>query len=122
MHGENSKVALRRIAGKWLPKEILERPKQGFVLPMAKWLAQWFEQQASVSEYFMGRAVPGLKMNALAQLAEDDVSRGVTNERLLFALVLFVEWYQSFNSKQSELARRYREASAEVSVVATQSI
>ena len=107
-----SKIALRRVAQRWLPKEILSRPKQGFVLPMAKWLAQWFANQASVRDYFCARAIPGLDMVELARLTEEDLSAGVRRERLLFALVLLVEWYQSFRIRQHGIATRYRESVA----------
>src|SRR5437867_1891440 len=110
LNGATSKVALRRIASRWLAQEIVERPKQGFVLPMGKWLAQWFDAQASVREYFLARSVPGLDMTEVARVTADDLSAGVRRERLLFAMLLLVEWYQSFKSRQSELARRYREA------------
>jgi asparagine synthase (glutamine-hydrolysing) len=106
--GSTSKIALRRVAQRWLPKEILARPKQGFVLPMAKWLTQWFEAQGSVEAYFCERAIPGLDMIEVARLTEEDLSAGVRRERLLFALVLLVEWYQSFQSRQHGIATRYR--------------
>ena len=105
--GSTSKVALRRVAGRWLPKEILTRPKQGFVLPMRRWLAQWFAVQGSVTDYFSARAVPGLDMAGVASLTEADLAAGVRRERLLFALVLFVEWYKSFQSRKREAASRY---------------
>ena len=110
MNGETSKVALRRVASRWLPREILDRPKQGFVLPMGRWLAQWFEAQAPVRDYFFERAVPGLDMTEVARLTADDLSAGVKLERLLFAIVMLVEWHQSFKCRQYELARRCREA------------
>lgn len=96
----------------WLPPAILERPKQGFVLPMARWLAEWFEKPASIRDYFFERAVPGLDMAEVARVTQDDLSIGVRRERLLFALVLLIEWHQAFEGKRRELARTYREAAA----------
>jgi asparagine synthase (glutamine-hydrolysing) len=109
--GSTSKIALRRVGGHWLPKEILARPKQGFVLPMAKWLGQWFASQGSVTDYFSERAVPGLDMAYVANLTEMDLAAGVRRERLLFALVLLVEWYLAFKDKLCEFARSHSEAS-----------
>ena len=110
MSGATSKLALRRVAARWLPREILDRPKQGFVLPMKRWLAQWFEAQASVRNYFFERAMPGLEMTEVARLTAEDLSAGVIRERLLFAIVLLIEWHQSFKSRQYDLARKCREA------------
>ena len=112
MNGATSKVALRRVASRWLPPAILERPKQGFVLPMARWLTEWFEKPASVRDYFFERAVPGLDMAEVAHLTQDDLAVGVRRERLLFALVLLVEWHQAFTAKRRDLARTYREGAA----------
>lgn len=108
--GEVNKVALRQIATRWLSPEILQRPKQGFVLPMGKWLMKWFSDQASIYDYFQLRSVPGLKAKEVADLVTQDLRVGVQRERLLFALVLLTEWYQSFKAKQYKLARSYREA------------
>ena len=105
--GSTSKIALRRVAGRWLPKDILARPKQGFVLPMRRWLAQWFAAQGSVTDYFSERAFPGLDMAGVASLTETDLAAGVRRERLLFALVLLVEWYKSFTTRKREAASRY---------------
>jgi len=38
IRGRQLKVALRRIAAPWLPREIIARPKQGFMFPIAQWL------------------------------------------------------------------------------------
>jgi asparagine synthase (glutamine-hydrolysing) len=98
MNDSASKVALRRIAAKWLPLEILEKPKQGFVLPMKKWLMQWFDRHDSVEEYFDSCGVDFLNAGETVRLIEDDIKQGVANERLLFALVLLFEWYKNHAS------------------------
>jgi asparagine synthase (glutamine-hydrolysing) len=110
MKGATSKVALRRVARRWLPPAILERPKQGFVLPMARWLGEWFEKAPSVRDYFFERAIPGLDMAEAARLTELDLAAGVRRERLVFALVLLVEWHHAFTARRRDLARVYRTA------------
>lgn len=110
MNGAISKVSLRRVASRWLPPEILERPKQGFVLPMRDWLAEWFGSQSSIRDYFFARPVPGLDTAEASRLTVEDLSEGLRRERLLFAMLLLIEWYQSFKTRQRELARRCREA------------
>jgi asparagine synthase (glutamine-hydrolysing) len=111
--GATSKVALRRVAHRFLPAAIVERRKQGFVLPMQRWLGEWFGSAASVQDYLLARPVPGLDCREAARLARGDLAAGVKRERLLFALVLLVEWYQSFAGRRTTLARRYREALVE---------
>lgn len=114
MNGEISKVALRRIASQWLPEKILERPKQGFVLPMARWLGQWFASHGQPADYFSAREVPGLDMKEVSRISEEDLAHDVRRERLLFALLMLVEWYESFQSRKREVARRYRECDRRV--------
>jgi len=96
--------------GIYVPPEILQRPKQGFVLPMGKWLAQWFGSEASVRDYFLARPVPGLDMTEVTRVTVEDLAQGVRRERLLFAILLLIEWYQSFKGRQRELSRECREA------------
>ena len=55
INGKNSKIALRRIARHYLPAEIANRGKHGFVLPMRNWLAEWFEERKSPERYFSVR-------------------------------------------------------------------
>jgi asparagine synthase (glutamine-hydrolysing) len=38
LRGARNKWLLRRLAARYVPNEILDRPKQGFVLPMDRWL------------------------------------------------------------------------------------
>jgi asparagine synthase (glutamine-hydrolysing) len=98
--GNQSKLALRRVAARWLPPAILERNKQGFVLPMAAWLRGWFAHRGRALDYFHEREVPGLDPQAVADLVQDDLDRGVKRQRLLFALVLLVEWYAAFQRRR----------------------
>jgi asparagine synthase (glutamine-hydrolysing) len=107
--GADCKVALRRIGKRWLPRELLDRPKQGFVLPMRGWLQQWFHNAGSVREYFMDRAVPGLDMAELGRLVGEDLNVGVRRERLLFALVLLIEWYASFQARRLKHVAAHRD-------------
>jgi len=105
--GAESKVALRRVARRWLPPEILKRRKQGFVLPMRQWLGQWFNRHGALSDYLDQRRLPGLCKTALAERLADEHARGFPNERLVFALVLLLEWHRSANARIGLLRRDY---------------
>jgi asparagine synthase (glutamine-hydrolysing) len=95
----DSKRALRRVAQHWLPRDILERPKQGFVLPMRRWLKQWFENHGGVRAYFSTRPLPDIEQSHAISLVEQDITRDIHRERLLFALVMLAEWSDA--SRQS---------------------
>ncbi len=98
MRCSESKVALRRIAARWLPPEILDRPKQGFVLPMRKWLKEWFDLHGSVEDYISACKIDFLDNSEVIRLVKNDLADGINRERLLFALVLLFEWYKNQRS------------------------
>jgi asparagine synthase (glutamine-hydrolysing) len=104
--GVKSKVALRRVARKYLPSELLDRLKQGFVLPMTRWLADWFRDCGGPGAYFSSRSIPGLDRAALTEMTEADLSVGVRRERLLFAIVMLHEWWRSFGCQRDALRQR----------------
>ncbi|KJS15157.1 MAG: hypothetical protein VR69_14785 [Peptococcaceae bacterium BRH_c4b] len=110
MHGNVSKYALRRIARNWLPDEILKRPKQGFVLPMKKWISQWFIENGSVEKYLSEFNIPGLDTCNLTMVIKNDLAAGVQRERLLFAVLMLIEWYKAFIKKRKELLVKYKKA------------
>lgn len=102
-----SKIALRRLAKRWLPKEIMQRRKQGFVLPMEDWLKQWFDSHGGVNEYFTAVEFPGLDIEQLCQIVNADLNQGISRTRLIFALVLLIEWYKNFSEQLYYLRKIY---------------
>ena len=102
----HSKVALRRLASRWLPREICDRPKHGFVLPMRQWIAAWLRNNGGPQDYFTRQPFPGLNMAKVAEKAGRDMKAGILNERLLFALILLCEWHGAFTRRIAELRRR----------------
>ncbi len=106
MTADRVKVILRQAARRFLPESIVERPKQGFVLPMRNWLRQWFNEHGQARHYFNRRRVPGLDMDAVAAVAEETLADGIRNDRLLFALVMLSEWQHAFERKRESLRKR----------------
>lgn len=106
MNAHESKVMLRKAAHRWIPKEILERPKQGFVLPMKNWLKQWFVLQGDLRRYLQPVRDLGLDHEALYSLVDSDLRAGVNRERLLFAIVLLLEWHVSFQRRRAEISQK----------------
>jgi asparagine synthase (glutamine-hydrolysing) len=102
-----SKVALRRIACRWVPDHILSRRKQGFVLPMRTWISQWLSAEGGAEKYFTRKPVPGTLTDRVIQMVNADLRRGVHRERLLFALLVLAEWHITFKQQVRELRNRY---------------
>jgi len=98
MRGADTKIALRRVAEKWLPVEVMNRPKQGFVLPMRRWLKEWFERTGGAQAYFRSApTLPGLNVDAVIDIVQRDIKQGLQRERLLFALIMLTEWWRAFD-------------------------
>lgn len=106
MTADRVKVLLRQTAKRYLPESIVDRPKQGFVLPMRNWLRQWFNEHGPARHYFIRRGVPGLDMDAVAAIAEETLADGIRNDRLLFALVMLAEWQHAFERKRESLGKK----------------
>lgn len=100
--GNSSKIALRRVARRWVPGDLLERKKQGFVLPMKSWLKQWFEHHGGADAYFKTSPFPAIDMARLTTLVQSDLDRGVENERFQFAALMLCEWHRHFDRKRHE--------------------
>lgn len=104
----DSKLPLRRIARRWVPTEILDRPKQGFVLPMKQWLRSWMEHRGGAAVYFEQRPLPGMDAQEAVRLIEEDLAQGVHRERLIFALVMLAEWWHAAQAKLRNLPKLAR--------------
>ena len=91
-----SKVLLRAVAESVLPPSISGRPKHGFILPMARWIGQWFRQVGHLRSYVDLSRISHLDTDALARLLQQEIAGGCQNERFLFAMIILIEWHRSF--------------------------
>ena len=96
MTQRHSKVALREAAAALLPRAIVERRKQGFILPMARWLQQWLHRADDLRHYFDLRRIAHFDADAAASLVKREMESTHPNERLLFSLIILAEWHHSF--------------------------
>jgi len=107
MSGRQSKIALRRIAQRWLPERIHGRRKQGFVLPMRAWIREWLAARGGAAAYFGASPIAGIDATELVGVVAADLEAGVQRERLLFALIMLVEWHAAAAARVARLARQY---------------
>lgn len=101
-----SKIALRRVASRWLPRKLLTRRKQGFCLPMKTWLAQWFREYGGPDAYFNKYQPPGMLTDRVCDLVAADLDAGVRRERLQFAILLLTEWHHRFRDRQRAIRQQ----------------
>lgn len=97
MDGTGQKNILRNLLYRHVPREIMERPKAGFAVPLASWfrneLKGLLQQELSperlaVHGHFQPRAVAGL--------IESHLSGRANYERVLWALLVFQLWHREF--------------------------
>ena len=100
-----SKVALRRIAKRWLPEEIVTRKKQGFILPMDKWISTWATQHGDLAQYFSAMPVEGFDFRALGESVANSIICDPARARYHLAVIILCEWTYAFSRKISEIKK-----------------
>jgi len=95
LRGPTTKYIMRRTLERLLPREILERPKQGFAVPLDPWfrneLADFardllFSERCATRGYFRPEAV--------TQLLDDHLNRRRNHGRLLWSLSCLELWFR----------------------------
>lgn len=89
VHGSQGKWLLKKSMERYLPKEILYRPKQGFVTPIAEWLRGPLAGKArGIAKSAMLARTDWFDNARLAELAEDHIGGRTDHSRLLWQLVM----------------------------------
>lgn len=100
LRGRKGKYILRQAAQPWLPAEILKLPKQGFQIPMASWLRGPFGTFALDTWIDSGAESAGyLDRDQVRKLFSDHRSGAADHSRLLYAILMFSLWWNSFQSR-----------------------
>ncbi len=89
VNGSTGKYLLKKCMERYLPRDILYRPKQGFVTPIAQWLRGPLAEDAQAIAKSTTLAQSGFFSSAaLASLAESHISGTADNSRLLWQLIM----------------------------------
>jgi asparagine synthase (glutamine-hydrolysing) len=91
--GYKSKYLLKKLGRKFLPDEIIDRPKKGFGIPVAKWFCGSLKMeindiivdpQSYINTYF--------NQTINSQLLDDHLIQKVDNRKLLWTLFVLENW------------------------------
>ena len=95
IRGLTKKYLLRKVAGRFVPDEIIKHRKQGFSSPIAQWLKsdirplcdrllskEVIERQGIFNWSFVHQAI------------DDHLTRKRLNDKLLFSLIMFQKWFE----------------------------
>jgi asparagine synthase (glutamine-hydrolysing) len=100
--GQN-KYLLRRLAYRYFPRELLDRPKKGFEVPIADWirgpLQEWATSQLSDSQNFVG--IP-LSQTRLLELLRIHNSGARQAHPILWAALIYLDFVHSLPDPYEE--------------------
>lgn len=94
--GGTSKRILRKILYKYVPREILERPKQGFVIPVKKWLLEGetyeyateiFQNCSLVQDHYLDGSIVSEVWKNFQETKKQ--------EQLVFNILIAEQWYRN---------------------------
>lgn len=96
-HGKTTKYLLKKMAEKYLPHDIIYRPKQGFVMPLSQWLEGGLKVRMEHSLSTGGLEKRGLfRHGALARVLSEH-RRGRSNHAgRLWALMVLELWFERY--------------------------
>lgn len=89
VHGGQGKWLMKKTMERYLPQDILYRPKMGFVTPIAHWFRGPLAQTArDISTSAMLSQLDWFDSKAIAKVADDHIAGRFDNSRLLWQLVM----------------------------------
>jgi len=103
-NGINKKYILKETFRDFLPKEIMSRPKQGFGIPIGKWLREdlsGYLKEILYSEQTMRR--PYFNHKNIKILVENHLSGKEDHGYRLFALIVLELWHRIFIDKNIKI-------------------
>jgi asparagine synthase (glutamine-hydrolysing) len=94
-----TKRLFKRVAKRYLPKEILQRPKHGFGSPVSEWLKT--DLSHLMNDLLLGSS-RFLKSSLIQTKIEEHLGGKADHSRQLWALMMLELWYRG-NSRRSAL-------------------
>jgi asparagine synthase (glutamine-hydrolysing) len=98
-----AKTALRAVAQDHLPRAIFRRPKQGWVLPMGRWLRNDLKDQFIDSIKACNESLIDRKFTE--EIVVQDSLDGFVGERALYAILVMVQWLNYAREKTDQIRR-----------------
>ena len=96
-HQGQKKYILRQIVHKYIPKEIMERPKMGFNIPVQSWLTNELKDMVRENLSEASGTSHGLFNNDEVQKLLNDFFKGRTEKYLkIWYLLMFQMWYNTW--------------------------
>lgn len=95
-HGDRGKILLRRLLEKFVPREMFERPKMGFSVPIDEWLRgplrDWAESLIAPERLRSG----GFLRPEIVRREWERYLRGLGNHTRIWAVLMFQAWAERY--------------------------
>lgn len=107
LQGTTKKRLLRKIAADLLPASILERPKQGFGVPLERWFREELREMAT--DLLLGtrsRARGLFQMPFVEDLLRAHLTRERAGHYQIWNLLMLESWFRMFIDERPRLAQR----------------
>ena len=97
IRGSEKKRILREAVRPFIPSKILDRPKRGFTVPLTNWFRDELQSyiRQELSESRLKRSAI-FNPAAVTRLVDDHVARRANNHARLWALLMFVNWFDEY--------------------------
>ena len=93
IHGFQKKYILKQAMAPWLPKGHMNRPKQGFSIPLAAWLRGSLRSMANdLVESRRCKESPWINQDCLQRMMKEHMSGYANHEVRLWGVLCFLEW------------------------------
>lgn len=109
MRGNRPKAMLRELAAKHLPREIVDRPKQGFAVPVGEWFRTDFGGLRSLLMDLLDSREPfgasgdalDIDMAAVRAMVDEHMENRRDHGQRLYALMVLGVWARAVGAKKS---------------------
>jgi asparagine synthase (glutamine-hydrolysing) len=91
--GDRGKLLLREVLYRHVPKELIERPKQGFGMPVGQWLRGPLREWAEALLTPAGLEGCGLRSDVAAKVWREHQA-GLDRQAMLWAVLMYRQWHQ----------------------------
>ena len=99
MNATDNKIILKDIVHKYIPKEIMDRPKMGFGVPISEWFRD--ELKVYFEHYFEKTKLKkaGLNAEEVLRLKSEYLNGQEINTRRLWFILMYMMWYERWMNK-----------------------
>jgi asparagine synthase (glutamine-hydrolysing) len=103
--GTRTKILLKRLAERYVPREAIYRRKVGFTVPLTPWFSgplRQFVRHTLLSEQSLSRGY--FRPEAVRRIVEDHLSQRVDRSRSLWTLLALETWHRLFVDDSGDFA------------------